>query len=227
MPRLDWLKSAYESGYSSGNVASAIPNLRRLREERKIGGSYRRVFKEAALPYLRPDARVLELGPGSGSWSRAILRYLPQGELQTVDFQDVTPWLKPALYGGRLICYQVEDNSLEKLPSDYFDFLWSFGVLCHNNRSLIAEVLANSWKKMKPGAYAVHQFGDWEKLEAFGWERGKVPINFKNLPDDQIWWPRNDKTSMRNLAVAAGWEVVSEDLGLVRRDLIVLLRRPA
>ena len=159
----DWLKGAFPSGYDSGNVLSVIPNLRRWREELKIGGSYPRVFKQAVLPYLRPDARVLELGPGRGAWSRAMLRYLPRGELHTVDFQDVTPWLNPAQYGGRLVCHKVEDNSFADLPTDYFDFFWSFGVLCHNNQSSIAGVLANTLKKMKPGAYAVHQFSDWKK----------------------------------------------------------------
>jgi SAM-dependent methyltransferase len=226
MPTLEWLRGAYASGYDSGNILSAIPNVQRWREERKIGGSYHRVFKEAALPYLRPEARVLELGPGSGSWSRAILRHLPRGELRTVDFQDVTPWLKPEQYGGRLVCHQTIDNSFADIPAGYFDFLWSFGVFCHNNQSAIAEILANTLKKMKPGAYAVHQYGDWQKLDAFGWRRGKVPVNFKRMPDDEIWWPRNDKDSMRTLAVAAGWEVLSADLGLIRRDSIILLRCP-
>jgi SAM-dependent methyltransferase len=204
VPTLDWLKGAFPSGYDSGNVLSVIPNLRRLHEELKIGGSYPRVFKQAVLPYLRPDARVLELGPGRGAWSRAMLRYLPRGELHTVDFQDVTPWLKPAQYGGRLVCHKVEDNSFADLPTDYFDFIWSFGVLCHNNQSSIAGVLANTLKKMKPGAYAVHHFSDWKKLESFGWRRGRVPIEFKDLPDDEIWWPCNDKSSMRKLAMASG-----------------------
>jgi SAM-dependent methyltransferase len=112
------------------------------------------------------------------------------------------------------------------VPTNYFDFLWSFGVLCHHNRSSIAEVLANTLNKMKPGGFAVHQYGDWEKLEVFGWDRGKVPITFKDLPDDDIWWPRNDKSSMRKIAVSAGWAVANDDIGLLQRDSIILLRRP-
>lgn len=226
MPTLDWLRGAYRSGYDSGNVLSMIPNLRRWREERKIGGSYRRVFNKALLPYLRSNGRVLELGPGSGSWSRAMLQHLPDGELQTLDFQDVTQWLKPPQRGSRLVCHMIVDNSFADLPIDYFDFLWSFGVLCHNNQPQIGQILANILNKIKPGGYAVHHYGDWEKLDAFGWKRGKVPIEFKDLPDDEIWWPRNDKNSMRKLAGAAGWEVIKGDLGLLQRDSMILLRRP-
>jgi hypothetical protein len=140
---------------------------------------------------------VLELGPGSGSWSRAILRHLPKGKLQTVDFQDVTPWPKPEQYGGRLVCHQTTDNSIADIPAGYFDFLWSFGALCHNNQPAIAEILANTLKKMKPGAYAIHQYGDWQKSDTFGWRREKVHISFKGMPDDGIRWPRNDKDSTR------------------------------
>ena len=93
----------------------------------------------------------MELGPGKGSWSRAILRYIPQGELHTVDFQDVTQWLKPENYPGRLICHHVQDNSFHGLPDGYFDVFWSFGVLCHNQASSILHILTHARGKMKPG----------------------------------------------------------------------------
>jgi ubiquinone/menaquinone biosynthesis C-methylase UbiE len=95
MPTLSWLQQEFSYGYDSGNVLSLISGRIRRSEERRSGGSYRRVFKKALQPYLLPTAKVLELGPGKGSWSRAILRHIPEGELHTVDFQDVTEWLKP------------------------------------------------------------------------------------------------------------------------------------
>lgn len=226
MPTLAWLKREFNYGYDSGNVLSRIPNLRRWREQKVCGGSYRRVFLEAVLPYLRPDANVLELGPGRGSWSRAILQHLPRGQLQTVDFQDVSRWLTPAKWSGRLICHQVDDNSLRGTPDQHFDLFWSFGVLCHNNNDAILEILTSALPKMKPGGYAVHQFGDWKKLDAFGWERGHIPVEFKQKPDDEIWWPRNDQDKMRRVANAAGWHVVSLDLGLLQRDAIMVLQAP-
>src|SRR4051812_17049878 len=70
MPTIDFLRTRFAYGYDSGNVLSIIPNFKSLIEELRIGGSYRRVFIQAVLPYLRPHARVLELGPGRGSWSR-------------------------------------------------------------------------------------------------------------------------------------------------------------
>lgn len=226
MPTLNWLRQEFRYGYDSGNILSLLPGRVRFSEERRSGGSYRVVFKKALLPHLRSDSKVLELGPGKGSWSRAILRFIPQGELHTIDFQDVSQWLNPQAYSGRLTCHQVQDNSFRELPDNYFDLFWSFGVLCHNEMSSIREILDSSRRKMKAGSVALHQYGDWEKLEVFGWNRGGVPLEFKTQPDQEIWWPRNDQRVMVKLAEETGWEVLNADLGLLQRDSLILLRNP-
>lgn len=226
MPTLNWLRNEFAYGYDSGNVLSFVPGRVRRSEERRSGGSYRRVFMEGLLPYLRPDSLVLELGPGKGSWSRAILKFIPDGTLHTVDFQDVSQWLDPAAYLGRLVCHQVQDNRFIGLPDGYFDFFWSFGVLCHNEAESILEILRHVRRTMKRGGHSVHQYGDWQKLDQFGWSRGGVPDEFKSRSDQDIWWPRNDQNVMTKLATEAGWEVLRPDLNLLRRDSLILLRNP-
>ncbi len=226
MPNLAWLKKEFNYGYDSGDILSLIPNARRLQEEMVIGGSYNQVFFGAVLPYIKPNSVVLELGSGKGSWSRAILKYIPYGELHAVDFQDVDKWLKPDLYQGRLLPHQVNDNSFSCLSDNYFDFFWSFGVLCHNNIEQIMEILKNSIFKMKSGSFAVHQYGDWGKLDNYGWEKGNIPLEFKNQPDDKIWWPRNNQNLMLSAAVQTGWKVICPDLGLTQRDSIIVLKCP-
>lgn len=225
MPTIDWLRKEFKYGYDSGNVLSLTPDLTTQQEEALSGGSYRQIFLEAALPYLKPDSKVLELGPGKGSWSRALLKYLPEGELHTVDFQDVHQWLEPEKYGGRLTCHLVEDNLFNCVRDNYFDFFWSFGVLCHNNTSHIQEILTHSFSKMKPGGIAIHQYGDWNKLDDYGWQNGGVPIEFQDKPDDEIWWPRNNRATMASIAQKVGWSVITADLGLIKRDSMIVMRR--
>lgn len=226
MPTLEWLKKEFIYGYDSGDVLSLIPNLQRFKEERKIGGSYRTVFLKAVLPYIKSDSVVLELGPGKGSWTKAFLKYLLLGKLHVVDFQDVEPWLKPEKHQGRLVCHKVEDNSFFCIEDCSIDFFWSFGVLCHNNIEQIKAILSNSLPKMKEGAFAVHQYADWEKLDAYGWKKGKIPSSFQQLPDREIWWPRNERETMCKIAREAGWNVVCPDLGLIKRDSMIVLQRP-
>ena len=226
MPTMQWLKKEFDYGYDSGNVLSWVPNRIRRAEQRKIGGSYRHVFQKAIRPNLNPDSTVMELGPGNGAWSRAILKHIPQGKLITVDFQDVKKWLHPERFSGRLECHRVTDNSFNVVADQSIDFFWSMGVLCHNNQDHISEILSHSITKLKPGAFACHQYGDWEKLDHYGWMRGGVPKEFQDQPDDKIWWPRNTRQDMTRICEKAGWEVVDADLGLIKRDSIILLRRP-
>jgi SAM-dependent methyltransferase len=225
VPTLDWLRKEFNYGYSSGNILSLIPDYTRFKEEKRIGGSYRKVFFKSIFLYLKPNSVVLELGPGKGSWSRAILQYIPNGILHTVDFQDVTKWLQPEKYNGRLICHQVKNNSFSCLEDNSVDFIWSFGVLCHNNTEHISEILQNCLAKIRPGGIAIHEYADWNKLEAFGWKKGGVPLEFKEQPDNAIWWPRNNQETMSSLAVKAGWTVIDVDLGLVKRDSMIALKR--
>jgi SAM-dependent methyltransferase len=226
MPQREWLKGEFNYGYHSGNILSFLPDSRRFGEQRKIGGSYRRVFVKAIKPYINARSTVMELGPGAGDWTRAILQYVTEGRVVTLDYQDVAKWLNPANYGGRLTCIQVSDNSFSAIEDSSVDFFWSMGVLCHNNTGDIQDVLSNALSKMRPGGMACHQHGDWEKLNRFGWQRGGVPERFQKMPDDEIWWPRNTTKRMSEIASQAGWEVVSPDLGLLKRDGLILLRRP-
>jgi hypothetical protein len=226
MPTLDWLKRAFAYGYDSGDILRPEPDAVRAGEERDSGGSYHDVLHRAIVPYLTPRSVVLELGPGRGSWTRALLSLVPFGAVHTVDFLDVEPWLQPRRYDGRLVCHTVSGNSFACVADGHFDFFFSFGVLCHNNIEHIEEILTNSRPKMKAGGVAVHQYGDWDKLDARGWDRLPTSAGFKQQPDDAIWWPRNSSAAMSTVALRSGWTVVAADLDLLRRDGIIVLRAP-
>lgn len=90
MANVEWFLTSFADGYDSGDILQVAPSSTRLKQEVMSGGSYREVFFKAAFPFLRPDSSVLELGPGRGSWSRAILEFIPKGTLTTVDVVDVT-----------------------------------------------------------------------------------------------------------------------------------------
>lgn len=223
MAKLDWLKTAFEHGYDSGDILAEAPNAIRAKEEALIGGSYREAFRKAVLPFLRPDSKVLELGPGMGTWSRAILEYIPDGSLTALDFVDLRSSLRPEDYGGRLLFHQVWDFSFDSVRDNEFDFFWSFGVLCHHTIPQIAEILARSLSKLKIGAVAVHEYGEWNKLFRSG--RSRQFEACIHLPDSESWWPFNTKEAMASIAKQAGWEVLFDDLDIFDRDGVIVLKR--
>ncbi len=225
MPKIEWLRKEFNYGYSSGNILSRFPNRVRRKEEYAIGGSYRRVFLNGLRPYLSSTSKVLEIGPGKGSWTRAILKHVRNGEVSTIDFQDATIWLKPEKYNCRLKCFVVNEYDYSCLEDNFYDIHWSFGVLCHNNQDAINKILLNLYKKIKPGGYAIHQYADWEKLEKYGWGKGTIPIEFKEKPDNEIWWPRNNQKTMVKIAKKTGWKIITPDIGIVKRDSIIVLKK--
>jgi SAM-dependent methyltransferase len=222
MAKIDWLSNAFSFGYDSGDILAPVPSSTRLRQEVLIGGCYRETFRKAILPFLRPDSTVLELGPGRGSWTRAILRHIPQGRLEAIDFVDVSEWLKSDMRDGRLHVHRASDFSFSCVPDATFDFFWSFGVLCHHTIEQIQEILKNARTKMKPGAVACHEYGDWGKF----FSSGRV-VSFPGLadkPDEEHWWPSNNARAMSAAAEAAGWTVLFPDLGLFERDGLIVLK---
>jgi hypothetical protein len=50
---------------------------------------------------------------------------------------------------------------------------------------------------------------------------------FRDMPDDEIWWPRNTRQRMGAVAARAGWIVILPDLELVKRESIILLKKRA
>jgi len=115
--------------------------------------------------------------PGRGSWTRALLKSIPTCVIHVVDFHDVDQWLQPEKYDGRLKCHIISDNAgYAVFLDEYFDFCFSFGVLCHNNIGTASrKILRNVLPKMKLGGHALHQYADWEKLDAHGWRKASVP----------------------------------------------------
>jgi len=223
MPTQEWLKKEFSYGYDSGNIEDTLANVQREKEESRIGGSYNEIAEKLLKKHIQKNSKVLELGPGRGSWSKVILNILEEeGSLTTLDFQDVSQWLNKSDYKATLCTHQINSNSYNCLENDTYDVFWSFGVLCHNNIDSIYQILHNIAPKMKKGAILIHQYADWDKLENFGWKKGAVPEKFKKLRDDEIWWPRNNKTVMKTILEANGYEIINIDCELTLRDSIFI-----
>ena len=167
-----WSKDAFAEGYSSGTIVGPLkegdPETEiRLFEDKRIGGSLSEFFEVGVGPYLKPDSRVLELGPGRGSWTRALFSKVTRGEIHTVDLQDIRPWVQDMTqaYPHRFFIHQVSvgGSSYDFLEDEYFDVFFSFGVFCHMDPDALETFLERVRRKLKRNAVCIAEYSDWEK----------------------------------------------------------------
>lgn len=201
-------------------------NPDRLRREAQdwCGGDFREVFVEGVLPHVPRKARVLELGSGAGSWTRAFLQGIPDCTVVAVDRSGVPVPGWSSGWGRRLEQVRQDLSQSLGVPDASADFVFSFGFLCREDASSIEAFLRELRRVARPGAAALVHHGDWAKLERFGWDRGHVPASQKEATGRDLWWPRNDAVTMEATALRCGWTVEVRDLSLLGRDGLMLLR---
>jgi hypothetical protein len=113
-------------------------------------------------PYVNSTSRCLEIGPGRGAWTKCMLN---AEEVWCVDalsadhngFWDYLGRAENVKY------FQVTDLKCSMLPSDHFDFLFSFGCFCHLSPSAYEEYLTSLFSKLKAGAHGFVMIADYDK----------------------------------------------------------------
>jgi hypothetical protein len=119
-------------------------------------------------PYVNPSTIALEIGPGRGTWTRVLL---PCREVWCLD-------ALPAEHNGffsflndpqHVRYFQVTDFECRMLPSDHFDYVFSYGCLCHVSLVGIGAYARSLLPKVKQGANLFWMIADYDKYnEALG-----------------------------------------------------------
>ena len=118
-------------------------------------------------PRVKGDIAVLEIGPGRGAWTRALLGAREVWALDAASAEDNGFWEHVGReWKDRVRYVQVSDFSCRELPDDHFDFLFSFGVFCHISWEGQQEYYRNLLPKMKRGAEAFVSYADFDKYNA-------------------------------------------------------------
>jgi hypothetical protein len=116
-------------------------------------------------PYITPETVALEIGPGRGAWTKALLGAKEVWALDALsaEHNGIHDYLG---HPKNLHYFQVEDFSCSMLPDDHFDYMFSFGCLCHVSLDGITAYATNLRAKLKPGAHCFWMVGDSEKFNA-------------------------------------------------------------
>jgi len=155
------------------------------------------------LPYVTPQATVLEIGPGGGRWTRYLLA---ARRVYAVDYhQELLDELAVNFRADNLISIRNSGTDLPGVPPESIDFVFSFGVFVHLDLDLIDAYLHSFKSVLSCGANVVLQYADKTKPLA------KLNNGFaQNTPEQ-----------MRRLILSHGYRIEEEDTGTMWHSSIV------
>lgn len=178
------------------------------------GVTYYQIYNKGIKPYVNKDTVVLEIGPGRGSWTKALLK---AKEVWAMDAQDLkrNKILDYLSYPSNLKYIAVKNFDCKDLPDEYFDFVFSYGCFCHIPWDGIVAYIENLYKKVKVGAICMIHISDEIK--------NPDNINYRK------WYPGcfvpNSAAKMNSLLDKAGWKVIDPDFLSCKRDSIILFKK--
>lgn len=207
-------------------------------------------------PHVEPETNALEIGPGRGAWTRALLDAREVWALDALSATETGFWEHLGCQ-PHVTYVQVRDFSCAGLPNDHFDYMFSFGCLCHTPFEGIEAYASNLFPKLRRGAECFWLVADYEKfnrvvadLEHFSILNALVPAGRRRAPLRQLaaavgrasrprQMPPDPEDAIRpgrwfhagTARTAAmlrtfGYDVIDEDVGTSLRDPIVHFRKP-
>ena len=102
------------------------------------------VYVACVKPFVKAGTSVLEIGPGRGAWTKAILNRNPK-QIIAIDATSAerTGFWDYVGRDPRVKYHTAEDFSLKEVPDGSIDYFFSFGVFCHIPPQFSTEYIRN------------------------------------------------------------------------------------
>jgi hypothetical protein len=190
-------------------------------------------------PYVNSNTVSLEIGPGRGAWTKALL---PSKEVYVLDAlpEEHNRFFEYLGYPGNVKYLQVRDFECSVLPDDHFNFMFSFGCFCHVSFAGITQYASNTFAKLKSGSdcfwmiadydkynWAVEHLGNYLKIQQPGMPTRKHSPLKKDEDDEPRpgrWYHAGiDRTC--SMLQDVGYQIVDPDVGTNLRDPIIYFRK--
>jgi len=171
---LDSFQNLWEGGFFEGDTLNPLAKsgYGQLGYMSILYATYLRCIK----PYINKDTVALEIGPGRGAWTKALL---PSKEIYALDAlpEEYNRFFEYLGFPKNIKYFQVKDFKCQMLPDDYFNYMFSFGCLCHVSFDGIAEYARNIFPKLKHNSNCFWMVADYDKYN-------KAVANLNNF---SIW----------------------------------------
>jgi len=161
---------------------------------------YHATYLACIKPYVNASTVAMEIGPGRGAWTKAILS---QGadriyalDVQSRETNVIDQVLRDLV--SKLEYIVVTDFSGDGVPDESIDFFWSFGTFVHLSRGQQKAYYHAIARKMKSGAVGFTQYADIET-----WNRvvSNPAYHIHNVLSDRL--EPNDADQMRRLLASS------------------------
>jgi len=116
-------------------------------------------------PYIKPETVALEIGPGRGAWTKTMLGAKEVWALDALS-AEYNRFFEYLNFPENVKYFQVKDFECKDLPEAYFDFMFSFGCLCHVSFDGIEAYARSIFPKLRSGANCFWLVADKDKFQA-------------------------------------------------------------
>jgi len=174
------------------------------------GVTYHEVYRQAVKPFVAADSNIVEIGPGRGAWTKALIGAKEVWALDAKSLEN--NGIMDYLGSPKNLRYiQVSDFECSDLPDNHFDFFFSYQAFCHIPWDGIVAYMNNLYPKLKTGASGIVHISDDLK--------NPDVINYGN------WWPGcfvpNNSQRMSELLTEIGYTVLDSDFLGCKLDSII------
>ena len=244
----------WEGGYFEGDCLDPLSpsTYGQIGYMSVLHATYLRCIK----PYIDSNSICLEIGPGRGAWTKAMLN---AKQIHVMDLLSAEH-NKFYEYVGEhpsLTYHQVENTSCHSLPDNHFNYMFSFGCLCHMPYEYVEDYAKSLFPKLQSGCECFWMIADYEKFNASikNVETNSIyrrifnksskyyllnsllrVISMRQLPakisDDldseprPMRWFNSGITKTVKMLEENGYKVLDKDVGTCLRDPIIHFTKP-
>lgn len=133
------------------------------------------IYLRCIKPYINEKTIALEIGPGRGAWTKALL---PSKEIHVMDALSAehNKFFEYLGHPKNVQYFQVKDFECKVLPDNYFNYMFSFGCLCHVSFDGITQYATNIYPKLRSGSNCFWMVADYAKYNNAMSNLGEISI---------------------------------------------------
>ena len=148
MPDLNWNKSFWEKGSSWSDAGEEWSRAWGSSEAQWFGALYPRLHR------VLPAARILEIGPGHGRWSKFLIPACSSYFGIDLSTSCIDVCQHRFVDASHAMFIANDGLSLDSVPEAYFDLIFSFDSLVHAELDVFQSYIPQLVKKLSRGGVA-------------------------------------------------------------------------